>query len=233
MVLKDIPQDNWTLERLSKYVSGLSKKWGGDGWLMGRALNIAYDKLHEDGQGHGKWLPWCREHCPELSKDTILRLRKVADKYPDPSKLDSKRLLATYIEAGILNEQERKTIAKERQSPIVNESPQESSTPPAAVAVEDEHPGDQSSAGGKTPPPPKVHKRGAPASEAEPTTKECLQHVLELARLMVGHLAHLGSRDEVMAAAKGLDGFDDTLANLHGGLGHLTALLTPRRKRAG
>jgi hypothetical protein len=226
--MKNIPQENWSKEKFGKFVSGLSKKWAIEGWLMGRALNIAFEKM-----AHGEWLPWCREYCAELGKDTILRLRKLPERYPDPSKLEGKRLMDAYLEGGILEKQQRKTVARGHPSPVVNEPPPE---PLAPDKRDDEHPSNlQPAKATPPPPPPKANKRGkpAPAPIGEPTTKDHLWQVQELAVLLVKHLAALGPREEVLAAVDELQGFTAAVDELQMGLEHLAALLMPKKKRAG
>lgn len=203
-----LPQESWTTEKLGNYVSGIAKKWAVDGWRMGRALVIAKGKLK-----HGEWLPWCRQYCPDLSKDTILRLQKLAETYPDPDKLDGKRLMTAYLEAGIIERQERKTINKKAREleqstdciPSCAAEPKPKAPEPVAVEV--------------------IEK------DDPPTTKSHMAQVQDLAGLMLSHLEEV-NKDEVFAAVSELEGFTATFTLLQTALKRLAALISPKKKKA-
>lgn len=194
-----LPQESWTTEKLGNYVSEIAKKWAVDGWRMGRGAVIAKGKLK-----HGEWLPWCRQYCPDLSKDTILRLQKLAETYPDPDKLDGKRLMTAYLEAGIIERQERKTINKK-----ARELEQSTDCIPSCAAEPKPKP--------KAPEPVAVE---VIEKDDPPTTKSYMAQVQDLAGLMLSHLEEV-NKDEVFAAVSELEGFPATLALLQTALKRL------------
>ncbi len=133
----EIPQPNWTLERLRAFCQSTSRKWAKDAWLIGRAINLAEKKVRDAG---GNWTQWQIDACPGASYKTIRRWCQLA-RLVDERDLDNVRLTEMYEKTGLLNRKKKPAAPPQEQQPEGEppaHAPQD--RPTLAVVKADGHP---------------------------------------------------------------------------------------------